>query len=97
MVDASNTLLDHYQIFGGGNQMNSTGPQLTIQTVLNPFEIYTDSRTHGYQGPSRNVRLSRVTAAGGGGAIAKSEDGTRCAVAGKDCKFASPKLNYILI
>ncbi|KAF9532667.1 hypothetical protein CPB83DRAFT_867467 [Crepidotus variabilis] len=64
--------------------MNSTGPQLTIQTVLNPFEIYTDSRTHGYQGPSRNVRLSRVTAAGGGGAIAKSEDGTRCAVAGKD-------------
>ncbi|KZT72008.1 hypothetical protein DAEQUDRAFT_686910 [Daedalea quercina L-15889] len=46
-------------------------------------EMYSDSRTHGYQGPTRHVRLSRVTA-GGGAAIAKSEDGIRCVVAGRE-------------
>ncbi|KIL58397.1 hypothetical protein M378DRAFT_112090 [Amanita muscaria Koide BX008] len=49
----------------------------------NAAEIYSDSRTHGYQGPSRYVRFPRVTSAGGG-CIAKSEDGVRCAVAGKE-------------
>ncbi|KAK0193592.1 hypothetical protein F5146DRAFT_1101535 [Armillaria mellea] len=42
-----------------------------------------DSRTHGYSGPSRNVRLHRACA-NGGSAICKSEDGSRCAVAGKE-------------
>jgi len=56
-------------------------PQLSIQTFANPFS---DSREHGYQGTSRNVRLGRVTPPGGG-SIAKSEDGIRCAVTGKEC------------
>ncbi|KZV67776.1 hypothetical protein PENSPDRAFT_610968 [Peniophora sp. CONT] len=43
---------------------------------------YSDSREHGYQGPTRSVRLSRASTPGGG-VIAKSEDGTRCVVAGK--------------
>ncbi|KAH9941480.1 hypothetical protein B0H21DRAFT_546035 [Amylocystis lapponica] len=46
-------------------------------------EIYSDSRTHGYQGPTRHVRFPRATS-NGGGAIAKSEDGVRCVVAGKE-------------
>ena len=66
--------------------LNSAIPQLNIQTFLNPFEPYSDSRKHGYQGSSRNVRLGRVTPSGGG-AIAKSEDGTRCVVAGKECRY----------
>lgn len=65
--------------------MSTLGPQLTIQTLLNPPDIYSDSRTHGYQGSSRDVRLGRVTPAGGG-SIAKSEDGIRCAVTGKECE-----------
>jgi len=65
--------------------MNGTNLQLNIDTLLYPFELYTDSRTHGYQGPSRYVRLSRVTSTGGGSAIAKSEDGRRCVVSGKEC------------
>ncbi|VDB85195.1 unnamed protein product [Peniophora sp. CBMAI 1063] len=43
---------------------------------------YFDSREHGYQGPTRSVRLSRASTPGGG-VIAKSEDGVRCVVAGK--------------
>jgi hypothetical protein len=64
--------------------MNITLPQLTIQTFLNPFEIYSDQREHGYKGRSRYVRLPRVTPAGGG-LIARSEDAVRCAVTGKEC------------
>ncbi|PPQ79096.1 hypothetical protein CVT25_002889 [Psilocybe cyanescens] len=63
--------------------MNTSVPQLSIKTFLNPFELYSDSRAHGYQGSSRNVRLGRVTPPGGG-SIAKSEDGIRCAVTGKE-------------
>ena len=62
----------------------SSATQLSIQTSLNPFELYSDSRTHGYQGSSRNVRLGRVTPPGGG-YMAKSEDGNRVVVAGKEC------------
>ena len=58
--------------------------QLTIQTTLNTSNLYGDSRIFG-QGPTRNVRLPRATP-GGGGSIAKSEDGVRCAVTGKECK-----------
>ncbi|KAF8885529.1 hypothetical protein BD779DRAFT_1533641 [Infundibulicybe gibba] len=52
-------------------------PKLSI-----PQEIYSDSRTHGYQGPNRSVRL-RV-APSGGGAMSKSEDDMRCVVTGKE-------------
>lgn len=61
-----------------------SAPQLSIQTFANPFDKFSDSREHGYQGPSRNVRLGRVTPPGGG-SMAKSEDGIRCAVTGKEC------------
>lgn len=56
-------------------------PQLSIRTSLEPFS---DSRTHGYQGPTRSVRLPR-TSTTGGGAISKSEDGLRAAVTGQEC------------
>ncbi|KAG2123096.1 hypothetical protein DEU56DRAFT_745653 [Suillus clintonianus] len=46
-------------------------------------DLYSDSRKHGYQGPVRNVRLHRATT-NGGGTIAKSEDGLRCVVAGRE-------------
>ncbi|KAF9546510.1 WD40 repeat-like protein [Agrocybe pediades] len=58
-------------------------PQLNINTFLDPFEVYSDARTHGYQGETRKVRLARVTPPGGG-AISKSEDGMRCVVTGKE-------------
>ncbi|KAK2464502.1 hypothetical protein APHAL10511_003481 [Amanita phalloides] len=51
--------------------------------AINPLDIYSDSRTHGYQGPSRYVRYPRVVSPGGG-CIARSGDGIRCAVAGKE-------------
>ncbi|KAF6744332.1 hypothetical protein DFP72DRAFT_1078873 [Ephemerocybe angulata] len=50
--------------------------------LFSPPDTYTDQRTHGYQGPSRYVRLPRV-ALSGSASMARSEDGTRCAVAGK--------------
>ncbi|KAI0317396.1 hypothetical protein OF83DRAFT_146560 [Amylostereum chailletii] len=50
--------------------------------VTSPLEVYSDSRDHGYQGPSRTVKLTRATSSGGG-AIAKSEDGKRCIVVGR--------------
>ena len=65
--------------------MNPTIPGLSLQNILNPPEIFSDSRLHGYQGPSRFVRLGRV-APNGTAVIAKSEDGSRCAVAGKECE-----------
>ncbi|KAF5371397.1 hypothetical protein D9615_009674 [Tricholomella constricta] len=58
-------------------------PQLSIQASLNPSGLYADSRSYGYQGPTRNVRLYRATPTGGG-AISQSEDGVRCAVTGKE-------------
>jgi len=65
--------------------MTASVPQLSIKTFLNPFELYSDARTHGYQGDSRKVRLGRVTPAGGG-SIAKSDDGLRCVVTGRESK-----------
>ena len=64
--------------------MNRAGPQLTINAIIKPLDIPSDTKSLGSQDPSRCVRLSRVTPAGGG-AIAKSEDGCRCAVTGKEC------------
>lgn len=49
-------------------------------------DLYSDSRKHGYQGPVRNVRLHRATT-NGGGTIAKSDDGLRCVVAGRECEL----------
>lgn len=65
--------------------LNSVNRQLGIPSYLNPFDSYSDSRNHGYQGSSRNVRLGRVIPSGGG-ALAKSDDGIRCAVTGKECR-----------
>lgn len=64
--------------------MNRPGPQLTLNAIIKPLDIPSDTKILGSQDPSRCVRLSRVTPAGGG-AIAKSEDGYRCAVTGKEC------------
>ncbi|KAG8214830.1 hypothetical protein J3R82DRAFT_9979 [Butyriboletus roseoflavus] len=52
---------------------------------LQPFvgDLFSDSRFHGYQGPSRNVRIPRAST-NGGGTVAKSEDGVRCVVAGRE-------------
>jgi len=46
-------------------------------------DVYADSRTHGPQGLTRAVRLPKATSSGGG-AIARSEDGSRCVVAGRE-------------
>ncbi|KAI9462992.1 hypothetical protein HD554DRAFT_2206502 [Boletus coccyginus] len=48
-----------------------------------PSDLFSDSRLHGYQGPTRNVRFPRATASGGG-TVAKSEDGVRYVVAGRE-------------
>ncbi|ESK95845.1 wd repeat-containing protein 24 [Moniliophthora roreri MCA 2997] len=58
----------------------STTPHLTIKTSV---DVPSDSRTHGYQGPTRNIRLPRACSHGGG-SISKASDGQRCAVAGKE-------------
>jgi hypothetical protein len=47
-------------------------------------DLFSDSRKHGYHGPTRNVQLHRATTSGGG-TMAKSEDGVRCVVAGREC------------
>ncbi|KAL4244097.1 GATOR2 complex protein WDR24 [Abortiporus biennis] len=67
-----------------GTQSSSRRPSLhtVIPTVVLP-EVYSDARTHGPQGPSRHVRISRA-ATFGGGSIAMGEDRTRCVVAGKE-------------
>lgn len=52
-------------------------------SFTNPFDVYSDSRTHPPPGPSRNSRLPKVTLPGGG-LISKGEDG-RIAVAGREC------------
>ncbi|THH21492.1 hypothetical protein EW146_g117 [Bondarzewia mesenterica] len=54
------------------------------QSLHTLSDIYSDARTHGYQGPIRTVRLPRATPSGNG-ALSKSEDGTRCVVAGREC------------
>jgi len=61
-------------------------PLIHISSFPSSPEPYTDARLHGYQGQTRTVRLPGA-APSGGGAIAKSEDGMRCVVAGKECLF----------
>jgi hypothetical protein len=65
-------------------QASSQRPQRPSIHITSSSELYTDARLHGYQGQTRTVRLPG-TAPSGGGAIAKSEDGMRCVVAGKEC------------
>ncbi|KAG1810953.1 uncharacterized protein BJ212DRAFT_1526217 [Suillus subaureus] len=60
--------------------LNSAVP---LSLVGYTAELYSDSRKYGYQGPVRNVRLHRATT-NGGGTIAKSDDGLRCVVAGRE-------------
>ncbi|KAG2077771.1 hypothetical protein BDR04DRAFT_1064549 [Suillus decipiens] len=60
--------------------LNSAVP---LSLVGYTADLYSDSRKYGYQGPVRNVRLHRATASGGG-TIAKSDDGLRCVVAGRE-------------
>ena len=64
--------------------VNNAGP-----FNLNLPDLYSDAREHGYNGPTRHVRLPRATNPGGG-AIAKGEDGMRCVVAGRECKSHPP-------
>jgi hypothetical protein len=65
-------------------QSTSQRPQRPLICTSSFSDLYTDARLHGYQGPTRTVRLPGA-AATGGGAIAKSEDGERCVVTGKEC------------
>ena len=67
-------------------QTSSQRPRRPSIHITPSSELYTDARLHGYQGQTRTVRLPG-TAPSGGGAIAKSEDGMRCVVAGKECVF----------
>lgn len=61
-------------------------PSIYTNSFAHLSESYTDARLHGHQGSTRTVRLPGA-AASGGGAVAKSEDGGRCVVAGKDCVY----------
>ncbi|KAI9433933.1 hypothetical protein H4582DRAFT_2112706 [Lactarius indigo] len=61
----------------------SRRPSIHINSFTSLSDLYTDARLHGYQGLTRTVRLPRA-AASSGGTIAKSEDGERCVVAGKE-------------
>lgn len=66
------------------NAPSSRRPSLTatVPALVIP-DVYSDSRTHGHQGPTRHARLPRATSFGGG-SIAKCPDGQRCVVAGKE-------------
>jgi hypothetical protein len=67
-----------------GTSQRSHRLSIHINSLTSLSDFYTDARLHGYQGPTRTVRLPGA-AASGGGSIAKSEDGERCVVAGKEC------------
>ncbi|KAH8825127.1 hypothetical protein DL96DRAFT_1670347 [Flagelloscypha sp. PMI_526] len=62
----------------------SFGPSLSIKTTVDQRSRYSDSRFHRFESqPTRFVRLNRAAPLGGG-AVSRSEDGQRCAVAGKE-------------
>jgi len=67
-----------------GNHQRSRRLSIQTHSLTSLSDLYTDARLHGYQGPTRTVRLPGA-ASSGGGSIAKSEDGERCVVAGKEC------------
>ena len=73
------------------SSINTGGSTTTTNNNNNNFtlnlpEVFSDSRGHGYKGPTRHVRFPRATASGGG-SIAKSDDGIRCVVAGRECEY----------
>ncbi len=76
-----------------GTSQRSRRPSIHINSFTSLSDLYTDARLHGYQGPTRTVRLPGA-AASGGGTIAKSEDGERCVVAGKECNDDLPRFEY---
>ncbi|TDL29867.1 hypothetical protein BD410DRAFT_45075 [Rickenella mellea] len=55
---------------------------LSIAPATHEAFKFTDSRNHGYQGPTRSVTLPRASTSGG--TFAKSQDGMRCVVAGRE-------------
>lgn len=75
------------------NSQRSRRPSIQINSVTSLADLYTDARLHGFQGQTRTVRLPGA-AASGGGTIAKSEDGERCVVAGKECNNVLPRFAY---
>ncbi|KAI0766904.1 hypothetical protein BD413DRAFT_567976 [Trametes elegans] len=66
---------------GSGRRMSVNNGPGTFNLTLP--DVYSDAREHGYRGPTRHVRMPRATSHGGG-SIAKSEDGVRCVVAGRE-------------
>ncbi|KAL0945856.1 hypothetical protein HGRIS_012140 [Hohenbuehelia grisea] len=66
-----------------GSSYSHRGRRMSAVTPLISVDLFSDARTHPSPGPSRNVRLPRVTT-NGNGAISKSPDGMRCAVVGND-------------
>ncbi len=78
----------------------SSNRRLSLNNLGSPLfnltlpDVYSDSREHGYGGPTRHVRLPRTTSYGGG-SIAKSEDGVRCVVAGRECEY-HPRTSCLL-
>jgi hypothetical protein len=72
--------------------LSTTAPRIPVLPIP---DFYSDSRTHGYRGPTRNVHLPRTTT-NGGGLIAKSDDGVRCVVEGKECKLSIFHVYYAL-
>ncbi|EIN06922.1 hypothetical protein PUNSTDRAFT_136739 [Punctularia strigosozonata HHB-11173 SS5] len=61
--------------FGGHN------PTKDVDDIV---EMYSDMREHGYKGPTRTVRLPRVSSVGGGSIARAQGDDGRCVVAGRE-------------
>ncbi len=69
-------------------------PISIVDALLNPEsssltsrKVVSDSRFHGYNGPTRSVTLHNISSPGSG-AISASQDGERCVVAGRDCEVS---------
>lgn len=66
-------------------QFGTPSPSPSYNSIV---DAYSDQRTHGYQGPSRSVTLPSACSVGSS-AVCKSQDGTRCVVAGRECTCTS--------
>lgn len=66
--------------------MAITEPQRNIFQILDASK-HAQNAAHELTGPSRTAKLPRACSGGGGGSISKNEDGTKCAIAGKECTF----------
>lgn len=76
-----------------GASQRSRRPSIQINSFTSLSDSYADARLHGYQGLTRTVRLPGA-AVSGVGTIAKSEDGERCVVAGKECNDDFPRFEH---